>query len=91
LAAESNATGIFNIGKGQRTTINQLAELIIGLIGNNIKPIHEEPRPGDIRHSLADISRARTFAYNPKYSLEEGLRETIASFLSPSLGGRGLR
>jgi len=79
LAAESNASGIFNIGKGQRTTINQLAELIIGLIGNNIKPIHEEPRPGDIKHSLASISRARTFAYNPRYTLEKGLTETISS------------
>ena len=79
LAAESNASGIFNIGKDERTTINQLAELIIRLIGNNIKPIHEEPRPGDIRHSLADISRARAFTYNPKYSLEEGLTETISS------------
>lgn len=36
LAAESNASGIFNIGKGQRTTINQLAELIIGLIGKTL-------------------------------------------------------
>lgn len=80
LAAESDATGVFNIGKGESVSINRLAELIIGLMGNNVRPVHEESRPGDIRHSMADISRAKTFGYDPKYSLEEGLRETIRSF-----------
>ena len=80
LAAESNASGIFNIGRGESTSINQLAELIIGLVGKVVEPIHEESRSGDIKHSLADISRARAFGYEPKYSLEEGLRETIRSF-----------
>jgi UDP-glucose 4-epimerase len=80
LAAESNASGIFNIGRGESISINSLAELIIGLVGNNVEPIYEDPRPGDIRHSLADISRARAFDYKPKWTLEEGLRETIGSF-----------
>jgi UDP-glucose 4-epimerase len=80
LAAESNTTGIFNIGGGESISINQLARLTVKLIGNNIEPIYAEPRPGDIRHSLADISRAKGFGYNPKYSLEEGLRETIRRF-----------
>jgi len=80
LAAESNATGIFNIGRGESITINQLARLTIKLMGDNVEPIHAEPRPGDIRYSLADISRAKTFGYNPKYSLEEGLMETIRRF-----------
>ena len=79
LAAESNATGIFNIGTGQRITINELARLIPRLLGKDIKPIHREARPGDIRHSLADISKAKQFGYNPRYSLEEGLKETIRS------------
>ena len=78
LAAESSATGIFNIGKGERTTINQLAELTVRLMGGNVEPIHEEPRPGDVRHSLADISKARGFHYDPKHDLEQGLEETIA-------------
>jgi len=77
LAAESNATGIFNIGRGESMTINQLAKLAIKLMGNDIEPVHTKPQPGDIRHSLADISKAKTFGYSPKYSLEEGLRETI--------------
>ena len=80
LAAESEATGVFNIGRGQSISITRLTELILGLAGNNVKPVHEEPRPGDIIHSLADISRARSFGYEPSYNLEEGLRKTIASF-----------
>ncbi len=68
----------WDIGKRERTTINQLAELTVKLVGGNVKPIHEEPRPGDIRHSLADISKARGFHHNPKYDLEQGLEETMA-------------
>ncbi len=76
LAAESDATGIFNIGRSENISINRLAELIIGLVGNSVELIHSKPMPGDVKHSLADISKAKTFGYNPKYSLEEGLRET---------------
>jgi UDP-glucose 4-epimerase len=83
LAAESQATGIFNIGRSNRVTLNHLARLIIKLVGNDtIVPVHEAPRAGDIIHSLADISRARAFGYQPKYSLEEGLKE-IMKDLSP--------
>ena len=76
LAAESDATGVFNIGGGEKISINQLAKLIIGLAGSSIEPVHQKPMPGDIRHSLADISRARSFGYNPRHSLEKGLKET---------------
>jgi len=77
LAAESDATGIYNIGRGERLSLNRLAKLIIKFVGNSVEPVHGEPRPGDIRHSLADISKARQFGYNPRYNLEDGLRETI--------------
>jgi len=80
LAAESDASGVFNIGSGNRITINDLAKLIARLLATSAKPIYQEPRPGDIRHSLADISKARNFGYNPKYSLEAGLTETVRSF-----------
>ncbi len=77
LAAENDVCGIFNIASGKNITINQLAKLVITIAGKNVGLIHQEPRPGDIRHSLADISKARTFSYEPKYSLEVGLGETI--------------
>ncbi len=79
LAGESKLTGIFNIGKGERVSINQLASLVTRLVGDELEPIHEAPRSGDIMHSLADISRARDFGYEPKFSLEAGLRETMRS------------
>ena len=82
LAAESNARGIFNIGSGKRVTINQLAQLTIKLMANNgIKPIYEPLRLGDIRHSLADTSKAKAFGYEPKYDLEKGLREIIRTLV----------
>ena len=77
LAAESDASGLVNISRGESISLNELAKLIIGTIGNNVKPVHQEPRPGDIRHSLADIAKARAYGYEPKYSLEAGLGETI--------------
>jgi UDP-glucose 4-epimerase len=75
--AESNANGVFNIGTGESITINKLANIIINATGKNMKPIYQEPKPGDIRHSLADISQAREIGYNPKYSIEAGLAENI--------------
>ena len=86
LAAQGDACGLFNISRGERFTINRLAELIIELVGNKVEPIHQKPRPGDVRHSLADFSKARAFGYEPKYSLEEGLRQTLEEFRLGSTG-----
>ena len=81
LAAESNATGIYNIGSSESVTVNRLTQLIVRFIGNDsIKPVYKEPRSGDVLHSLASISKAPGFGYHPKYSLEEGIKETINSF-----------
>ncbi len=80
LAAESNETGVFNIGCGASTTINKLAKAIINLLGKNTTPVHKEPREGDIRYSQANISKAKSFGYEPMYSLEDGLKETIRWF-----------
>ena len=77
LAVNNNANGVFNIGSGECITINELVRDISEITGENVKPIYREPRPGDVRHSLADISRARTFGYEPMYDLEAGLKETI--------------
>ena len=80
LAAESNNEGIYNIGSGRNTTINQLAAIIANLMQKKITVIHDKPRPGDPRQSLADVSKAASFDYKPKWTLEEGLRKTIAGF-----------
>ena len=80
LAAQSDAYGVFNISRGERITVNQLANLVIELVGNKVKAIYQEPRAGDIKHSLADISKAKAFGYEPRYDLEAGLAETIRWF-----------
>lgn len=77
LATESQAGGIFNIGSGNGTSLNRLAELIIRLSGSDTGIVHQEPRAGDVKHSLADISKAEKLGYNPASSLEEGLRAII--------------
>ncbi|MFC1921393.1 SDR family oxidoreductase [Chloroflexota bacterium] len=77
LAAENDAQGVYNIGGGRSTTINKLTKVIIELARSDVKPIYLEPRLGDVSYSLADISRAATFGYQPKYSLETGLEETM--------------
>jgi UDP-glucose 4-epimerase len=81
IAAESQTTGVVNIGSGCSITINELAKTITGILGVNVQPLHEEPRIGDIRDSLADITLARTIGYEPLYNLEDGLRETIRRFV----------
>lgn len=76
-AAESDANGVFNIGSGQNITINKLAELIIRLLQKDLRPIYEKPRLGDVKHTLADVAKARVFGYEPACNLEDGLRQII--------------
>ncbi len=83
LAAESDATGIFNISSGERISLNQLSRLLLNLMDKpNIEPVYETERAGDIKHSLADITLAKTFGYAPTHSLGEGLKESIKEYRS---------
>jgi UDP-glucose 4-epimerase len=85
LACESDKTGIFNIACGRRITINKLVDMINEILGKDIEPIYQEPRPSVIKHSFADISRARTFRFEPESDFEEELKETIIWFSKGSL------
>ncbi len=82
LSCESKKTGIFNIACGRRITINQLADYINEILGKEIKSIHAEPRPGDIKHSLADISKAKEFGYNPIDDFKNELKTVAEWFLN---------
>ncbi|MCD6573706.1 MAG: SDR family oxidoreductase [Thermoplasmata archaeon] len=78
MAAESMATGIFNIASGKAISIEELAYKIIEIArkNKNIKPLYEKPSPGDVRYSMADITKARKeLNFRPEYSLKEGLKE----------------
>jgi len=87
-----NAVGEeFNVATGQQTTINQLAQTLLNLAGKtSLQPIHAEPRPGDIKHSYADISKAKKIlGYEPKITLKEGLNKLIEWYKkSPREGGK---
>ncbi len=70
---------IINVAGGRAISINQLYHIIAKIIGTDLKPRYAPPRPGDVRHSLADITRARELLGLEDFvSLEEGLRRTIS-------------
>ncbi|KPU62981.1 NDP-sugar epimerase [Thermococcus sp. EP1] len=79
LAAESSKTNgrVFNVAKGERTTILELALKIIEVTDSSSSILFDKPRPGDIKHSQADISEIKKLGFKPEYSLEEGLLKTI--------------
>lgn len=68
----------FNIACGERTTVNSLANTINEVLNKNIDPVHDEPRPGDVKNSYAEISKARKMLkYEPLVPFNEGLKKTI--------------
>ena len=81
LAMKSKVSGVFNIAGGKRISINELAKLVMKIIGRNLDIVYEDPRPGDIMHSLADISKAKEkLGYKPRFDLTKGLEETLKWF-----------
>lgn len=70
---------VINFARGERTTLNQLLAILKKITGRDeVSAEYRGPRAGDVRHSLADITRARELlGYEPQTSLEEGLRLTI--------------
>jgi len=88
LAAESRRSNgrVFNVATGKQTTILELAMKIIEITGANSSVLFDRPRPGDIRHSLADISEIRSLGFEPEWSLEEGLKKTVEWYSSQTEG-----
>ena len=70
---------VMNIANGERISLNQLLTVLKDLTGTaEVEPEYKEPRTGDVRHSLADISRARKYlGFEAKVGLREGLQLTI--------------
>jgi UDP-glucose 4-epimerase len=81
--AEFASGSVINIGAGKHTSLNELWREIREIIGTDLEPRYEAARPGDVRDSLADISRAvNLLGYEPNVGLQEGLRRTIKGFSS---------
>lgn len=78
-AMAHGVSGAFNIASATRVTINDLARLMIAVSGLTTPLEYGPPRPGDVRHSLADISAAKAaFGFQPTVGLEEGLHAYMA-------------
>jgi UDP-glucose 4-epimerase len=72
---------IFNVGRGEPTTINEVVEMLTELVGRPFPVTHAPERPGDIKHSLADISRAQTIlGFQSQISVIDGLQQTLDWF-----------
>jgi UDP-N-acetylglucosamine/UDP-N-acetylgalactosamine 4-epimerase len=84
---EAEALGqVFNIAVGERISVNSLFSILKKNIGSSVIPNYVEERRGDIKHSLADISRAKTLlGYSPQIKIEEGLKITLNWFKKSNL------
>lgn len=78
LTADGASGEAFNVGCGERFTLNQIIAMINKLLGTQIETEYADPRPGDVRRSQADVGKARNvLGYEPTVAFEEGLRRTI--------------
>ncbi len=69
---------VFNVACNEQTTLNEVYRQLQGLLGTDVRPMHGPPRAGDVRHSLADIAKARRLlGYGGGIKLGEGLRMSI--------------
>lgn len=76
--APAGVGNVYNIGQGGSINLLQLVEALNQILGKNLVPVHGPARIGDVRHSQADISRAKAdLGYAPDVSFQEGLRRTV--------------
>jgi nucleoside-diphosphate-sugar epimerase len=88
--AEGVSGQTFNVACGERISLNRLLEDLRGIIGTDVEASYLESRPGDVKHSLADISRAQEqLGYRPLVAFGEGLRHTVEHLQGEAALGRG--
>ncbi len=76
--AKHTAGEVLNIACGEAITVNEIIDMVNEILGKNIKPIYTDPRPGDVKHSLADIYLAeKLIGFKPKVSFRDGLKKAI--------------
>jgi UDP-N-acetylglucosamine 4-epimerase len=76
---------VYNVAVGERVSVLEMYEILRGLAGQGLDAVHREPREGDIRDSLADISLAKSYlGYAPQVRMREGLRITLEAFQKAS-------
>ena len=76
--AKHTAGEVVNIACGQAITVNAVIDMINEVVGKNVKPKYDAPRPGDVKHSLADITLAKKLInFKPTVSFKQGLQKAI--------------
>jgi nucleoside-diphosphate-sugar epimerase len=74
---------VVNVAGGRSLSINELLAILKNVLGSKILPDHEEPRIGDVRHSLGDIQRGKHLLdYAPRVEMKEGLEKTVAYLMA---------
>lgn len=77
---------VYNIARGEMTSLNELVKLLQEITGKNISPVHNPERKGDIKRSLADISKAKLLlGYRPLTGIKEGLQKAYDWYLENKL------
>jgi nucleoside-diphosphate-sugar epimerase len=92
LACEANVTGarVYNIACGGRYTLNQLFAALRDRIGSRLEPVYGPSRPGDVKHSMADIGRIqKDLGYHVGVSFEEGIDRTVQWYQTVGLKSLG--
>ncbi len=85
LTKETAIGEVLNVATGTPTTINQLAAMLQQVMKTNLEPVYTSPRPGDIKHSYADITKAnKLLQYNPEISLRNGLTQLVKWYADSS-------
>ncbi|WP_225860232.1 MULTISPECIES: SDR family oxidoreductase [Chitinophaga] len=79
---------VINIACGDKTSLNELWQLISSIAGIDMQPAYKPERAGDVRHSLADISKAKQLVgYEPAFQIKDGLSETFKYYYDQSIKG----
>jgi UDP-N-acetylglucosamine 4-epimerase len=87
LAPSTSTNEVYNIACGERTTLTELFSMLRDSLGAIGEPVHAPPRVGDVRHSLADISKARAqLGYVPTHDVGQGLAEALPWYVARSSG-----
>jgi len=82
MSAEHLNGEAINIAYGRRVSLNQLLDVLKEILESKISPIYQEPRAGDVRHSLADIQKGKEILhYEPQVGIEKGLKNTVDYFV----------
>ena len=83
---------VYNIACGEQTSLLQLYNHLKKIAGSNLQPIHGPERKGDVKHSLADISKAKKMiGYNAEVSVEQGLKKTYEWYREKFEGLKSLK